>query len=263
MINDLEFKLAKHLKSCGIENSYLEARRILERTNKEQEAFELALRRCSGEPLAYILNERGFYKDVFYVQPGVLIPRPETEILVEEAIRILKMSSTQDPLFYDFGCGSGCIGLSILRDFPQARLIGLDISEAAIQVSVRNAKSLSLDLRSQFVSSKVSDFHFVDKADLIVANPPYIAMSDDRVEEGVKKFEPHEALFSEEDGLKDIREWSKTAFSILKTGGSLLMEFGINQENAVQKQLETLGFSDIKIYKDLAGIDRAVSATKP
>ncbi len=263
MIDDLEFKLAKHLKNCGIENSYLEARMILEKTHYEKEAFDLASRRCLGEPLAYILKERGFYRDTFFVEPGVLIPRPETETLVEEGVRFLRSNSFQSPLVYDFGCGSGCIGLSILKEVPEARLIGLDVSEKAFQISTKNAKNLDLIDRCEFICADVSEFTFTKRAHLVVANPPYIALDDHSVEENVKKFEPKEALFSGSDGLDHIKEWSKIAFSNLESGGILLMEFGIHQETAVRTLLVKLGFSDISIYKDLAGIYRSVSARKP
>src|SRR5690606_19098568 len=107
-----EDEIAKHLESFGIENPFLEARWILEKYQDEHAIHDLLARRAKGEPLAYLLEEKGFYEDIFYVKPGVLIPRPETELLVECSLKFFGQNSFERPLIYDFGCGSGCIGLS-------------------------------------------------------------------------------------------------------------------------------------------------------
>lgn len=264
-LHQLESQIAKRLQSFGIENPYLESRWILEKFQSEDEIWPLVEKRCQGEPLAYLLQEKGFYKDVFFVKPGVLIPRPETELLVEKSLEFLKEDSIKDPLIFDFGCGSGCIGLSLLRELPNARLLGFDVSEMAVEVSTENAVRLGMNDRSHFYHHPISELSGIvsTKADLIVTNPPYIAENDPEVEPGVSKHEPSIALYSGGTGLEKIKSWSEVAYSLLKPGGKFAMEFGKNQEDKVQLYLSTLGFSGISIYKDLAGIDRAVFARKP
>lgn len=264
MTNSIESQIAKRLHSVGIENAYLEARWILEKYNREEEIWKLVEKRCQGEPLAYLLQEKGFYKEVFFVRPGVLIPRPETELLVEISLSFLQASSKADPLILDFGCGSGCIGLSLLKEVPNAKLLGFDVSEIAVEVSSENAVKLGLEDRAQFYHQPMSDLTGLisRKADLIVANPPYIAEGDPGVERNVSKYEPSLALYSGVTGFEKIRSWSEIAFQVLKPGGGFAMEFGKGQEEEVQRHLEAIGFSNISVHKDLAKINRSVFAYK-
>lgn len=261
---DLDFVRA--LKEFGIEQPHLEARWILEKAAGDKAfAIRMLEERCSGVPLAYVLKEKGFFKDIFHVEPGVLIPRPETELLVEKSFEQFKDRISSLKTIYDFGCGSGCIGLSILKESSEfTRLVGFDISEVAIKVSHINATKLGVSDRASFQLLPVEDLlMFVsEKADLVVANPPYIALGDSDVATDVKKYEPHEALYSGDRGLEKIETWSLVAFQALRPGGVLALEFGRGQEDKVRAYLRELGFLNISIYKDLAGISRAAVAQK-
>lgn len=259
-----ESQIAKRLQSCGIENAHLEARWILEARKPEEEVLKLVERRCHGEPLAYILQEKGFYKDLFFVKPGVLIPRPETELLVELSLQFVKESSLKAPLLLDFGCGSGCIGLSLLRELPEAKLMGFDLSEVAIEVSNENASRLGVADRVDYRQLSVTNLvdHISARANLIVANPPYIAENDSQVERHVDEYEPGLALYSGPTGLEKIESWSAVAFDLLESGGGFAMEFGKGQEEKVESCLKSLGFCEVSIHRDLAGIFRAVFARK-
>ncbi len=227
---------------------------------------ELVKRRTDGEPIAYILGEKGFYQDDFKVGPGVLIPRPETETIVDE-VEKLRNELEGEALIFDFGCGSGCLGLSLLRVLPGARLAGFDISETCVSYSKENAEALGLESSSQFFQNDVASLNLSDMAleapDLIVANPPYIAKDDPEVAEDVKSFEPSEALFSEDDGLAHIKGWALKASELLKPGGFYFFEIGHRQGQVCKDLLEQdLGFSHIEVIKDLSGKDRVIRAQK-
>lgn len=262
----LEVRVAQKLRECGVDNPHLEARWMIERSSgREDQLDQYIEKRCMGVPLAYVLEERGFYKEIFYVKPGVLIPRPETEQLVDNALIYLKEIEGRKPFtVFDFGCGSGCIGLSIVKEVSDAKLFGFDLSECAVEVSMENARRLHLKDRASFYSQSISDLPLfvAEKADVIVANPPYIAYGDEAVAEDVLRFEPHEALFSGVTGIESIGSWSVVAFQLLKPGGVFLMEFGKGQEIVVEKTLRDIGFSSVSLHKDLSGITRSVRALK-
>lgn len=262
----MEASVAQRLKECGVENPHLESRWMIEKSAGHKNQLEQYIeKRCLGVPLAYVLEERGFYKELFYVKPGVLIPRPETEQLVENGLAYIKTKESDRQItVFDFGCGSGCVGLSIIKEHLRSKLFGFDLSECAIEVSIENAKRLKVSDRASFYQQSVSDLHLfvAEKADVIVANPPYIAYGDKGVAPDVLKFEPHEALFSGATGFESIASWSFVAFQLLKSGGLFLMEFGKGQEKAVEKNLLDLGFSSVSLYKDLSGITRSVRAVK-
>lgn len=213
-------------------------------------------RRNLGEPLAYILGHQGFYKHQFIVRPGVLIPRPETEGIVEIAFEKPALEIA------DFGCGSGCIGLSILKEWQQSRLTAIDASNTAIEVTRENAAHLNLIERCEFVLARVEEWKPLKAYDLIVANPPYIGKDDPHVEENVRKYEPFEALFAGNEGLAAIESWIKKSSSVLKRGGRMIMEVGAGQSESVATIMKESGFSAVAIHKDLAGIDRVLSAIR-
>ncbi|MAV90688.1 MAG: protein-(glutamine-N5) methyltransferase, release factor-specific [Bdellovibrionaceae bacterium] len=268
-------ELIEYFKSIEVENPQLEVRWILESIglelwteeiseDKKEYCWKSAKRRSNGEPLAYILGLKGFYKDEFAVQPGVLIPRPETELLVTQSLEWLKSKELYDPLIYDFGCGSGCVGLSILRDCVGARLVGFDIEDIPIRTSNWNSEKLRFSDRSEFKKIPVEDINDLEifPPDLIVANPPYIAPDDKDICPHVKSFEPQFALFAEDNGLGKIKSWAKKSNQLLKPGGFLTFEFGRGQEDAVFEIFKSLNFQEITFHKDLAGITRTVSAIK-
>lgn len=218
--------------------------------------------RAEGEPLAYLSRRRGFYKNDFEVEPGVLVPRPETELVVETALR--RADDREDPVraIADLGSGSGCIGLSVLCQFSVANLHAVDASEIACRVTGRNAERLGLSDRVHVERAMVQTWRPSVKFDLIVANPPYIAEHDQRVEPNVRKYEPALALFAAEDGLAAIREWSAWAYHHLEKGGIFVCEIGTGQSRAVEGILGALGFERRQVERDLAGHERVVSAVR-
>lgn len=221
-------------------------------------------RRLLGEPVAYILGYKYFYKSKFIVNNNVLIPRPETELLVEQALEWC--GDKMNLKILDMGSGSGCLGQSVLKELTSGSLMSLDISAKATEIAKQNAEQLSLSGRINFQIKNINDFStddFSKKFDLILANPPYIDRCNGFVEGNVKKFEPSVALFSDNDGLKDIISWSERAASWLKSGGLYLMEFGENQSLEIEKIFKQNNFfMDISLHKDYAGLPRFIRAIK-
>lgn len=229
---------------------------------------ELVRRRAQGEPVAYILGYKDFWKNRFEVNSSTLIPRPETEHIVEDVVAWGKDKSAGLGMI-DLGCGSGCIGLSLLKEFPEAKLIAVDISEKAIEVAQRNAVSLQVSDRVHFVHCDAGDTGAVmsaykeflqkEKIDVLVSNPPYIAHDDPQVEVNVKKFEPASALYANDNGLALIKEWSKNFGPHLNHPAIMLMEMGMSQGAASKEHFESLRiFNEISVNKDLSGHDRVI-----
>jgi release factor glutamine methyltransferase len=218
-------------------------------------------RRAGGEPLAYIFGEWGFYKHSFVVTPDVLIPRPETELVVEEALKWLKAAKKEQVKMADFGAGSGCIGLSLLKEIPQLQLISVDISSKAIAVAQKNAIHLAVDNRVDFMESDIENTDFVD-LDLVVANPPYGAKNGEHFAKEVLEYEPRSALIGGESGLELIESWTRKAYLSLSDEGFTVFEFGIGQAEQIERIFNKVGFCNIKITKDYAQIPRIVSASK-
>ena len=214
-------------------------------------------RRLAGEPMAYIVGHKYFYKQAFLVTPAVLIPRPETELIVETAVERGPFA-----MIADLGSGSGCIGLSLLAEFPEARLWACDISPQAMSVLEANARALGLMDRVTYSIGDVSLNPAENIYDLVVANPPYISESDDRVEAGVRQFEPATALFAGDDGLAFYRAWLPWAYRALRTSGSVLFEFGEGQGAQVEEIARAVGFKNLELKKDLAGKERMLAAQK-
>lgn len=215
-------------------------------------------RRLSGEPLAYILGRKGFYKADFFVGPGVLVPRPETELVVETALALFAKNPPQQVA--DFGAGSGCIGLSLLTEWPRTKLTAIESSAAALSYLQRNIEGLGLRARVEVLALSVENFLGHD-LDLIVANPPYIAADDSELEEGVKKFEPHQALFADQGGFGAIARWLEVGIRALRPGGHLVMEVGSQQSHQVEAwPTKELVFQ--AKHRDLSGHDRVMVWTK-
>ena len=221
-------------------------------------AREWARRRSEGYPLAYLTGKKGFYKSDFAVVPGVLIPRPETEHVVEVALA----RAHAVRCFLDLGCGSGCLGLSLLSEWPQATLQAIDTSPLATQLTLRNSERLGLSGRIEVVTSEVEKFQPKGAVDLVVANPPYIAEGDPDVQRSVHQHEPHAALYSGLDGFAAIRSWAAWSSLYLRPGGVFVCEIGSGQSDLAQEIMKAAGFEKIQITKDLAGHDRVVSAVK-
>ena len=211
-------------------------------------------RRLLGEPIAYLLGEREFFGLDLKVSPDTLIPRPDTELLVELALQHIPPVGACRVL--DMGTGSGAIALAIAHARADARVVALDASEAALEVARENARRLKLVnvhlLRSDWFAALAGE-HF----DVIVSNPPYIEADDEHLTQGDVRFEPLSALASGADGLDDIRRIIIVAQQYLNPGGWLMFEHGYDQAASVRELMRQAGFCEVESMRDLAGIERA------
>jgi release factor glutamine methyltransferase len=210
-------------------------------------------RRASGEPIAYILGEREFYGLCFQVTPAVLIPRPETELLVDLTLERIAPDASAQVL--EIGTGSGCIAVAVARLRRQARIVATDVSEAALAVARANAARHHAD-RIEYRCGDCFAPVPAEQFDVIVSNPPYIAAGDPHLSEGDLRFEPEQALTSGVDGLALIRRIIREAPRRLRQGGWLLLEHGHDQGDAVEELLLGNGFTDVLRVRDLAGMPR-------
>ncbi|MDA9203051.1 peptide chain release factor N(5)-glutamine methyltransferase [Candidatus Pelagibacter ubique] len=230
--------------------------------NSEQlEKFNsLIERRKKGEPIAYLINKKEFWKDEFFVNKDVLIPRPDSELIIEQVLKIYSKDVQLQVL--DIGTGSGCILLSILKERSNFYGTGIDISKKSINVSKFNAKQLNLNKRVKFFHSSVDNFNN-GKYDIIVSNPPYIEQSSLKyLEKDVVNFEPKLALSGGFDGFSKIRKVINKASILIKKNGKFILEIGFNQKNKVIKILKDEGFYVNKAIKDYGNNDRCIISTK-
>ena len=218
----------------------------------------LVQRRARGEPIAYITGTRDFWSLTLEVTPATLIPRPETELLVELAIERLPEGGS----VVDLGTGSGAIALAIAKERPDATVVAIDASVEALAVARRNGVRLGLQ-RVRFMQSDWYAALDGQRYDLIVSNPPYIESSDHHLDEGDLRFEPMTALASGHDGLDDIRRIANGATRHLVPGGSLLVEHGWNQGEAVCEVFRAAGLPAARTVKDLEQRDRVSIAVSP
>jgi release factor glutamine methyltransferase len=205
--------------------------------------------RLTGVPVAYLTGTREFYGRRFQVSPAVLIPRPDTELLVELALARIPPDQARDVL--DLGTGSGCIAITLALDRPLARVTAVDRSPAALAIARRNAESL--DARVEFLTSDWFAALAGRRFDLIVSNPPYIAAADPHLRRGDVRFEPLTALAAGQDGLDDLRQLTAAACAHLKPGGSVLLEHGYDQADAVQALMRINGIESAQSWSDLSG----------
>jgi release factor glutamine methyltransferase len=213
-------------------------------------------RRLGGEPLAYVVGEREFYGLSFRVTPAVLIPRPETELLVEMALQRIGPGACARVL--DLGTGSGCIAVSIARLRPNAQVVATDVSQAALSVAEGNAlrhRAANVEFRLGDCYAAVPHAQF----DVIVANPPYVAAADPHLKQGDVRYEPQHALVSGADGLLLMRHLVAGAPAHLRVGGWLLVEHGHDQAVPVRELFEARGFGDFACGRDLAGLPRVAA----
>jgi release factor glutamine methyltransferase len=268
-------KAADLLKEAGIADPRKEAASLMAFVLDKDAAFVIAhsegelsanqkmlfdsciRRRAKREPFQYIVGKQEFYGLEFEVTPHVLIPRPETEILVEEAINIL--SNLENPRFCEIGVGSGCISVSILANAAKATSVGVDISPATLKVAQRNAERHIRATRLALLESDVFDT-VTGKFDLIVSNPPYIPKGDIDSLQAEVKFEPHSALDGGDDGLIVIERIIEDAPKSLKERGSLLLEIGFDQWKPVDLLFDRHIWDEPQVLSDLQGIPRIVNA---
>ena len=225
----------------------------LERVMKRGEIFEfndLIQRRMRKEPIAYIVKEKEFWGKKFEVDKNTLIPRPETELLIEKLIKIYKYKKIS---ILDIGTGSGCILVSLLIELPNSIGVGIDISRKAIEIARKNALLYGVDKRIKFLTKSIIKLYNC-KFDLLVSNPPYIDKKKIRnLDDGIKKFEPLVALNGGNDGLDVIKKVIYKAKEILKINGRLALEIGNNQSKKISKELKLNNFKieqNIKDYKE-------------
>jgi len=244
---------------CGISPSQQRIHPDEELTENQSLQFNAALeRRIAGEPLAYILGTRGFWDMELQVTSDVLIPRPDTECLVEQALARIPLDASWQ--IADPGTGSGAIALAIARERPQCEMTATDLSKAALSIAEENAelhgvKNISFVQGSWFQPLKRRVF------EMIVCNPPYIAANDPHLKQGDLLAEPVLALVSGEDGLDAIREIVTASISCLQPGGFLLLEHGFDQAIKVTNLLELAGFNSVFTEKDYGGNDRVTGGT--
>jgi len=246
----------------GCDRAYLYAHPERELTNDEQERYEEAIaRRASGYPAQYITGHQEFWGLDFLVNPAVLIPRPETEHVIETVLELVG-ERTSKVKIVDVGTGSGAIAIALAKELPLAEIYAVDLSAEALEVARTNAARLELD-RVRFAKSDVlDDFPRDGSFDFVVSNPPYVALNEeDKVQDVVKKFEPRMAVFAGEHGLDVIRKLIPQARETLRGGGWLLIEIGYSMAEAVCGLLT--GWDGTRVAPDLAGIPRVVVARKP
>jgi len=229
---------------------------------REQEAafFALAKRRRDGEPVAYLTGVREFWGLPLRVSPAVLIPRPETESLVELALS--RLPTDWDLSVLDLGTGSGAIGLALAYERPRAKVLATDVSIEALAVAHDNARRLGIGnvefARSDWFADLPGEWRD-STFDLIASNPPYVAMNDPHLRDGDVRFEPAAALASGVDGLTAIRQIVAGARAHLAAGGTLVIEHGFDQAERVRELFSAAGFEEIVAARDLAGIARVVA----
>ena len=230
------------------------------KNNEKKNFFFLINRRKKNEPISYITGYKEFWNNNFKVDKNVLIPRPDTETIVEQVLSYLRPQSTKKIL--DIGTGSGCIIISILKERKKCKGVGIDISKNAIKLAKYNAKMQHIKNRINFFHSDIDNF-LTDKYDLIISNPPYIKQHEiNGLEKDIKNYEPRVALNGGIDGYSKIRLTIKKSSALIKKNGKLFLEIGSNQVMETLKILKINGFFVNKLVKDLANKNRCVVSTK-
>ena len=271
-------KGSNFLKKNKIKNSCLDTELILSKvTNKKREEVLLntnynlnnkdiikfknyLLRRFKKEPMAYILGYKHFWKSKFLTNKSVLIPRPDTELIVEETLNYLPLKKSKKIL--DVGTGSGCIIVSLLKERPKCSATAIDISKNAINVAKINAKLHQLENKINFVNMDIDKYKSCNY-DLIVSNPPYINSVDlNRLDDDIKFHEPMLALSGGFDGFRDLKKVIIKSRKLLKVNGKLILEIGHTQKNQCLSILKKNGYYINRLSKDLSGKDRCIVSTR-
>ena len=269
---------SKTLRDNFIPNSQLDAEILMAKTiNRDRDYIllnpntyinknhldnfnKLIKQRLLGKPVAYLINKKDFWNSEFFLTEGILVPRPDTELIVENALRIAKQKNNMNIL--DIGVGSGCILLTILKERENFYGTGIDISQKCINISKINATKLDVASRLKLYKSDVDKFK-LGKYDLIVSNPPYIKKYKLKyLERDVVEFEPRLALNGGLDGLSEIRKIVKKSSELIKSKGKFILEIGFDQKNKVINLLKSEGFYINTTQKDLANNDRCIVSTK-
>ena len=259
---DIEILLSKALGD--VDRLYIHLNLHKELTKEQLDSFNKMIQdRLKGRPIAYIVNNREFMGLDFYVEEGVLIPRPDTEPLVEEVIELVK--GKENLKIVDIGTGSGAITVSLAKYIKDCQVYSLDISDKALSIGLKNAVSNEVEDKINFIKSNIFS-GIEDKGlelDVIVSNPPYIRRADiETLHTQVKDYEPYIALEGGEDGLNFYRDITRESVKYLKDKGILAFEVGHDQAEDVSEILKHNGYTNIYTKKDLQGIDRVVIGFK-
>ncbi len=249
--------LLGHVLNVSREHLFAWPEKVVSKTDVDQ--FEqLLARRMSGEPVAYLRGKQAFWNMELIVDNNVLIPRPETELLVEQALALID-HPTDEVCIADLGTGSGAIALALASEQPQWQIWAIDKSESALKVARKNAAALE-GSSVRFLVGDWCDGLPKQYFNGIVANPPYVEKGDSHLSQGSLPFEPQMALVAENDGLADIETIIKQSAACLKPGGWLFLEHGFNQSERVLALLRSAGFAKVAAAQDLAGIPRIAFA---
>ena len=274
LINSGYLRLKKnHIKSARLESEILLSKAInksrefvilndnYEVSDKDNDFFKKMLNfRLKGKPVAYITGSKYFWENEFYLDENVLIPRPDTEIIIEQVLRIFQKKSKIN--FLEIGTGSGCIILSILKQRKDFKGTGIDICKRALKISKINAHKLGVKNRVRLYKSDIDKF-LLGKYDLIISNPPYINKLDLKyLDREISKFEPKIALNGGLNGISEIRKVIRKSSELIKNGGKLILEIAHNQKKDVKQLLFNYGFYVNSVKKDLANNDRCIISTK-
>ena len=275
MNNLIKESLAK-LKKKNIDNPELDLRILLKYASKKNNEiilnnlnldniditkFKIYLKkRINRQPIAKIINNKSFWKYDFYVNNFVLDPRPETELIIEEVLNIYKNKNLKLKIL-DIGTGSGCIAISLAKEFKNASITAIDVSQEALEVAAKNSKIHNCGNQIQL---KLIDFKNINsKFDLIVSNPPYLTNDQfNDTDPEVKNFEPKLALVGGNDGLKFYREYSNTLQNLMNKKAYFVCEIGINQRQDCEEIFQNSGLHLSNIIRDLQGIERIISFLK-
>ena len=271
-------KACKELKKNKIRSALLDSELLLSKVIKKDREFvllnlekkldqndqksfkDLIIKRSKGKPLAYLTGVKSFWNYDFKVNEKVLIPRPDSEIIIEQVLDIYKNKNSLN--FLEVGIGSGCLSISILKEKKSFLATGIDLCQDCIKISRLNANKLGVDNRIKLLKSDVDNLIF-RKYDLIISNPPYIKKFDlNKLNREVKNYEPNLALDGGLEGLSVIRKVIKKASELIKIGGKLILEIGYDQREPVKKMLINNNFYIDRILKDLAKNDRCIISTK-
>ena len=247
----------------GVNRAYLYAHPERELTAEEEARYdEVLAQRATGMPSQYITGHQEFWGLDFVVTPAVLIPRPETEHLVETVLELAR--GIARPKLVDVGTGSGCVALALAHELKSAAVYAVDVSADALEIAGANAARLRLDGRVHFTQSNVLEaLAGVHDFDFVVSNPPYVGFGEaDKVQKSVRDFEPRVAVFAGEQGLDVIGALIEQAHRALKPGGWLAMEIGYSMRDAVVNLLSPTMWEDVRVVPDLQGIPRVVAARK-
>ncbi|HXU39929.1 MAG TPA: peptide chain release factor N(5)-glutamine methyltransferase [Blastocatellia bacterium] len=252
----------------GVDRTHLLTRSNEHITGSQYEDYLILIeRRAAGEPLQYITGHQEFYGLDFRVTPAVLIPRPETEFLVERIIKLMD-DSMPSPLIVDVGTGSGCIAVTVAVNVPRARVIAIDLSAAALEIARTNAERHGASDRIEFLQGDLVEplkaHHLENSVDVLASNPPYVNEGQaELIQREVRDWEPGEALFGGVEGLDFYRRLFVEGLTFVKRGGYMIFEIGYDQLEAIAEMIAALEWELVDVVNDLQGIPRTVTLRRP